>query len=126
MKTELKFPKTTANNPDAGSMSALASKTNGGQSSVSREFQNFIADIEDLIKATTTLSGDDLARATAKLSERVAAAKDSVTEMGDEIVTQTRNIAADTNNYVHKQPWEAVGAGMVVAFLLGLFFARRN
>lgn len=102
------------------------SKANGGQPDVSREFQNFIADIEDLIKATNTLSGDDLARATAKLSERVATAKESVTDMGDEIVTRARNIAADSNNYVHKQPWEAVGAGMVVAFLLGLVLARRN
>lgn len=102
------------------------SKANGSQSDVSREFQNFIADIEDLVKTTTTLSGADLERAIAEVNERVAAAKESVTEMGDEIVTRTRNIAADTNNYVHKQPWESVGAGMVVAFLLGLVLARRN
>jgi len=123
MKNEMNIPKSS----DKGStMSALAAKTNGGQSKISQEFHNLLVDIEDLIKATATLTGDDLALATAKLSERVAAAKDSVTEMGDEIVAQTRNIAADTNKYVHKQPWEAVGAGMVVAFLLGLVFARRN
>ena len=42
---------------------------------VSREFSNFIADIEDLLKETATLTGDDLSRAKAAISARVSAAR---------------------------------------------------
>lgn len=126
MKTKSSIPNSVANGQGVGSTSAVTAKTNGDQSNVSREFHNFLADIEDLIKATTSLTGEDLARATAKLSERVAAAKESVEEMGGEISHQARKTAADTNDYVHKQPWEAIGAGAAVAFLLGFVLARRG
>jgi len=122
MKTISNTPTSVANRQGVGA----TAKTNGVQSNVSREFHNFIADIEDLIKATTSLTGEDLARAKAKLSERVAAAKESVEEMGGAVAQQARKTAADTNDYVHEQPWQAIGAAAAVAFLLGFVLARRG
>jgi ElaB/YqjD/DUF883 family membrane-anchored ribosome-binding protein len=98
----------------------------GVMTSVSREFHNVLADIEDLIKATTSLTGDELARAKAKLTERLASARKSATDMGDALATRARDAASMTDDYVHAQPWKAIGAGAAVAFLLGLLLARRN
>ncbi len=92
---------------------------------VSKEFHSFLADIEDLVKDTTSMTGEDLAKAKAKLSERVAAAKESVEDMGNAISKRARATAADTNQYVHDQPWKVIGAGAAVAFLLGFVLARR-
>jgi ElaB/YqjD/DUF883 family membrane-anchored ribosome-binding protein len=110
-----------------GAEASLAPVTaEGVLSTVSREFQNVLADIEDLIKATTSLTGDDLARAKARLSERVAAARQSAAEVGSAIATRARNAATVTDDYVHEQPWKVIGASAAVAFLLGLLLARRN
>ncbi len=96
------------------------------QSSVSREFHNFIADMEDLVKATSNLTGEDLAKAKAKISERVEAAKESITEMGESIAHRVGKGATITNQYVHEKPWSAIGTTAVVGFLLGYLLARRS
>jgi ElaB/YqjD/DUF883 family membrane-anchored ribosome-binding protein len=95
------------------------------QSGVSREFHNFIAYMEDLVKATSNLTGDDLSKAKAKLTERVAAAKESITEMGESIAHRVGKGATITNEYVHEKPWNVIGTTAVVGFLLGYLLARR-
>ena len=88
------------------------------------EFRNFISDIEDLIKASTSLSGDDLVRAKAALSARVHKAKESVEKMGGDIAEQARHTAKATNSYVHEHPWQSMGIGAAVGLLIGALFAR--
>ena len=119
-------PETPPNGHGADMALASASSTDGVLASVSREFQNVLADIEDLIKATTSLTGDDLARAKARLGERVAFAKKHATDTGNAIALRARDAAGKTDAYVHEQPWKVIGASAAVAFLLGLLIARRN
>lgn len=79
------------------------------------EATGFVADIEDLLTSTTSLTGDDLARAKARLMERVAAAKASVAKM-----------SAATDGFVRARPWQAIGIAAVVGVLAGFVLARRN
>lgn len=119
---------TNINEPGNLGQGANSAKSNhaGAQSSVSREFHNFLADIEDLIKETTSLTGDDLARARVKLNARIASAKASAENMGETVVQRARQTANVTNAYVHEKPWKAVGASAAIAFLFGLVIARRS
>ena len=123
MHTESTIPEFGKNGQGVGSTPSASATAEGA---LSREFHNFVADIEDLIKATTSLTGEDLARAKAKLSARVAAAKESVEAMSGAITERATKTAAVTNSYVHEQPWQSIGAGAVVGFLLGLVLARRT
>jgi ElaB/YqjD/DUF883 family membrane-anchored ribosome-binding protein len=125
MKTDATTSKTTMNAAGLKSRPSAARKPNGGQSSLSHEFHNFLADIEDFINATTMLTGEDLAQATAKISERIATAKGSIENMGDAIAPQARKTVTGASDYVHTYPWKAIGASTAVAFLLGLLIARR-
>jgi ElaB/YqjD/DUF883 family membrane-anchored ribosome-binding protein len=100
-----------------------ASGTSG--SSVSEEFHNFLADVEDLVKDTTSMTGEDLARAKEKLTARVASAKESLDELGSNMADKARKTAQVTNTYVHEQPWKAIGIGATVGLLLGFALARR-
>jgi len=95
-------------------------------SALSREAHNFLADIEDLVKATTSLTGEDLARAKAKLAERITAAKASVAKMGGAVADRTRDAAQATDSYVHERPWQAIGIGAGLGVLVGLLIARRT
>jgi ElaB/YqjD/DUF883 family membrane-anchored ribosome-binding protein len=116
-------------NPSSSSVSNANSKDTGAAdvtSGLAREFHSFVADIEDLIKATTNLTGDELSRAKAKLNQRIAAAKGSVEDMSETIVNRARKTAESTNTYVHEQPWNAIGASAAVGLLLGYLLARRS
>jgi ElaB/YqjD/DUF883 family membrane-anchored ribosome-binding protein len=95
-------------------------------SSLSREFRNVLSDIESLFKATTSVTGEELVRAKAKLSSRIEDAKKTFSQASDNIVHQAKETAATTNKYVHENPWQAVGAGATLGLLLGLFLARRK
>ena len=92
---------------------------------ISNEFQNFLADIETLMKQTATLTGDELSHAKEKIRERVAAAKVSVAHYSGGVAHDAQRIAATVNREVHAEPWKAIGAGAAVGILLGLLFARR-
>ena len=105
--------------------STIATKAGKVADNASSEFQNFIADVEDLVKETTTLTGEDLARAKEKLSARLADAKDSVVSMGGDIADRARKGAKATDDYVHEQPWKAIGAGAAIGLLVGFALARR-
>lgn len=126
MTTESNNPQYVTNVEGVVSTSAANTPPRVATSGGAREFKNFLADIEDLIKETTSLSGEDLARVKAKLSERVAAAKESVEEMGETIATRARRAAADTDSYVHEQPWKVIGASAAIGFLVGFLLARRG
>jgi ElaB/YqjD/DUF883 family membrane-anchored ribosome-binding protein len=118
---------TNANSIDQGAdAQSAANSKHDASSGLVREFNNFVADVEDLIKSTTQLTGEDLAKAKAKLNERVSAAKESMAEMGETIANRTRKTAADANDYVHEKPWNAVGISVAVGFLLGYLISRRG
>jgi ElaB/YqjD/DUF883 family membrane-anchored ribosome-binding protein len=94
-------------------------------SNMAREFRSFVADVEDLIKATNTLTGDELNRAKAKLEQRISAAKSSVEVLGAAIAERARQGAKTADNYVHEQPWTAIGASAGVGLVVGYLLSRR-
>ena len=90
------------------------------------EFRNFISDVENLVKATTSVTGDELIKAKAALNARVTAAKDSVEAMGEAMSDRARNTVKMTNSYVHAHPWQSLGIGTALGLIIGIVFSRRN
>lgn len=117
------------NDPQSSSFAkdsaAIGSQAETILNNASSELHDFIADIEDLVKQTTTLTGEDLNKVKAKLSARLSEAKESATEIGGMMKQRVRQSAISTNEYVHDQPWKAIGAGAAVGLLIGFALARR-
>ena len=93
---------------------------------MSRELHNFLADLEELVSKTTTLTRTDLSEAQKQLGEHLTAARQSVEALGNVVDQQARKGATVANEYVHAQPWSAVGIGAGLGVLLGLMLARRS
>jgi len=109
-----------------GTTTNSSATTQKAPSAISLEFKNFLADIEHLIGEVTSMTGEDLAQAKIKLNERIDSIKHSFDDLSDSIGDKARKTAAITNNYVHEQPWVAVGAGAAVGFVVGLLASRRS
>jgi ElaB/YqjD/DUF883 family membrane-anchored ribosome-binding protein len=91
---------------------------------LSAEFHKFVADIEDLVQASTSLTGDELTKVKTELNARIASAKASVVDASSTIVDRAKKAADTSNHYVHEKPWQVIGASSVAGFLIGYLIAR--
>lgn len=103
-----------------------APEHSGSHSALSREFHNFLDDVEHLIKETALVTGEDLEYVKTKLTQRISSAKESVEAMRGDIASQARKTVADTNEYVHQQPWKAIGISAGLGLLVGFAMTRRS
>jgi ElaB/YqjD/DUF883 family membrane-anchored ribosome-binding protein len=94
----------------------------------SQEFRNLIADVEELIKRVAHVDDADLARAREKLQRTLTVAKTAVHDGAERVKTTARHAADTTDQYVHTNPWSAVGiaaaAGAAIAVLLSTRMQR--
>ncbi len=109
-----------------GQANGLSAAAHNKPTAISSEFKNFLADIEQLITEATSMTGDDLVQAKSKLNDRIDLIKHSFDDIGDSIGSKARRSAVITNNYVHEQPWIAIGAGAAVGLLVGFLASRRG
>jgi ElaB/YqjD/DUF883 family membrane-anchored ribosome-binding protein len=122
MRTQSGVPESTGNG-NGHTMDTNTSRTD--RSAVSREFHNLLNDFEQLISQTTAMTSEDLARAKAQLGERISQAKHSLENAGDKLGDRARQSVAVTNEYVHEQPWKAIGIAAAIGLLLGVAVTRR-
>lgn len=115
-----------ANGHSAESTSATRAAADGSSSGIAREFQDFVADMQDLLQATTSLTGEDLARAKANLQARVASAKAFIEEMPGVLSDRARDTAKVADGYVRNQPWQAIGITAALGLLIGFLAGRRG
>jgi ElaB/YqjD/DUF883 family membrane-anchored ribosome-binding protein len=105
---------------DARAKSAMQSAIDAALSELATEFHNFVADVEDLLKASSLLSEEDLAGIKAKLEERVAAARESIGQVGDTISEKSSSTIKRIDDFVRDRPWQAAGIGIAAGLLIGL------
>jgi ElaB/YqjD/DUF883 family membrane-anchored ribosome-binding protein len=88
------------------------------------DFKVVLADAEELLKATAAQTGDKAAEMREKVTEHLKRAKYRLQEEQEKVVTRTKEVANATDDYVHENPWQAVGVAAGVGFLLGLLIGR--
>lgn len=94
----------------------------------SREFRNLIADVEDLVKRIAHVGDRDVTLAREKLEHTLDAAKASLHNGTKRIQATARHAAEGTDEFVHSNPWSAIGiaaaAGAAIAVLLSTRMQR--
>jgi ElaB/YqjD/DUF883 family membrane-anchored ribosome-binding protein len=82
-------------------------------------------DVEELIRATANTSGDRVVAARARAEESLRAARTRLNEASGEVTARTRAAATATDQYVHHNPWQAIGIAAGLGFVLGFLSSRR-
>ena len=89
------------------------------------DFKVVVADMEALIKATANQGGEALAKVRARAEESLTAAKVKMADAEAALVDKTKAAAEATDEYVHANPWRAVGVAAGVGLVIGLLIGRR-
>jgi ElaB/YqjD/DUF883 family membrane-anchored ribosome-binding protein len=92
--------------------------TDANRDKLLADVKTLMTDADDIVKAMASTTGEKAAEMADKLRGKLRSAKE---KMGD-----AQAIIADkTDDYVHDNPWQAVGVAAGVGFLLGLLISRR-
>lgn len=89
------------------------------------EFKSLMADAEALIKATEDHPGEAIGSIRNKALETLACAKESLSAAEDKLLDKAKIAAEGADNFVHRNPWEAIGVAASLGLLIGLFIGRR-
>lgn len=84
-----------------------------------------VADAEELLKATANQTGERIEAARARAEESLRAAKVRLAEAKASVVEKVKIAAKTTDDYVHENPWQAVGIAAAFGLVLGALISRR-
>jgi ElaB/YqjD/DUF883 family membrane-anchored ribosome-binding protein len=59
-----------------------------------------------------------------RIQENLAAAKDRLIAAEQAVVVKAKQAARATDDYVHENPWRAVGIGAGVGLIIGMLISR--
>ena len=90
-----------------------------------QDFKIVVADAEELLKATASQAGEKVAVARERIQDSLHKAKVKLADAEDVIVQRGKLAARATDDYVHENPWRAVGIGAGIGLIIGLLVGRR-
>ena len=82
-------------------------------------------DVEDLLKATASQTGERIAAARERAEESLRSARLRWADASDEAAAKARAAAGAAEDYVRDNPWQAIGIAAGVGLLIGLLIGRR-
>ena len=89
------------------------------------EFKVLMADAEALIQATEGHADGAIGSIRSKALETIAGAKESLSGIEGQLADKAKAAAVSADDFVHRNPWEAVGVAAGLGLLIGLFIRRR-
>ena len=104
---------------DAGD-AAQRARENGGQ-----EVRTLLADVQDLIGRVAHVADPEIARLRVRIESGLATTRKALVDGSEQVQRQAKAAVANSDRYVHEQPWQSVGIAAVVGLLVGFLVARR-
>jgi ElaB/YqjD/DUF883 family membrane-anchored ribosome-binding protein len=91
----------------------------------SPEIAALISDVEDLLRKVGHIADVEVAQLRDRLNERIAGAKETLSNQGAQLAGVARNAAGATDDYVHENPWQSTGVATLIGLALGYVIFRR-
>jgi ElaB/YqjD/DUF883 family membrane-anchored ribosome-binding protein len=99
-------------------------------SAVSREklvqdLKAVVDDAEELLRATASQAGERVAALRERVQENLKRAKVKLAQAEDVLVDRSKLAARAADEFVHENPWRAVGIAAGIGLIVGLLIGRR-
>jgi len=89
------------------------------------EFTTVLSEAEEMLKKAASETGEKARDLRTQVESKLLHAKLRLQEMEGAAVDNAKAAARATDDYVHDNPWQAVGIAAAIGFLLGLVVSRR-
>ena len=78
-----------------------------------------------MLKAASAATGETAAALREKAADKLRTTTETLTDLQDSALVKGKEAARFTDDYVHANPWQAVGVALAAGFLIGLLTNRR-
>ena len=89
------------------------------------DFSTMLTEAEELLRRAGNEPGARAQDRRALVEAKLLSAKLRLQELEGEAMDRARAAARVTDDYVHDNPWSAIGAAAVAGFLIGMLLNRR-
>ena len=103
----------------------MSNDTSVNKDKLVQDFKVVVADVEDYVRATANQAGEKVAAIRERAQENLHRFKVKLAEAEDVVIDRGKQAARVTDEYVHDNPWKAVGVAAGIGFVIGLLIGRR-
>lgn len=89
------------------------------------DLKTVIADAEELLAVTSGQTGEKVAALRERMTANLRTARHKLEDIEAAVRERARDAARATDDYVHENPWQAIGMAAGVGLLVGLLIGRR-
>lgn len=107
----------------------MATKSASTEGEVSKEklmqdLRLVVSDAEELLRATAGQTGEKIATLRERIQESLVSTKARLAAAEEAMVVKTKQAAKATDEYVHENPWKAVGIAAGAGLIIGMLISR--
>ena len=110
---------------DDDRLNATKDRLDKHQDKIVSELKSGVDDAQGFLNAAASSTGDKAAELRDKATAALKRASESLSDWQATVVEKGRDAAIMTDDYVHENPWQAIGIGAAIGFLVGVVVARR-
>ena len=89
------------------------------------ELRLMVADAEELLVSTANQTGEGAALARARIQKSLHVVKGRLMSAETALIERSRVAAKATDQYVHDNPWKAIGISVCAGVIVGMLVGRR-
>ena len=89
------------------------------------QFSSVLTEAESLLNKATHETGEKARDLRTQAEARLLSAKLKLQELQGQAVDRAKDAAKATDDYVHENPWQAIGIAAAVGLVAGLLMSRR-
>jgi ElaB/YqjD/DUF883 family membrane-anchored ribosome-binding protein len=103
----------------------LGEQAEGALSRKAGQLQKFFDDVEELLRRVSNVGDKEISRLRYRVESSIDHARAATREGARIAIDNTRKAAKATDDYVHENPWKAIGVTAVAALLVGALIRRK-
>jgi ElaB/YqjD/DUF883 family membrane-anchored ribosome-binding protein len=104
----------------------MSDTTESSRAKLVDDFAAVLAEAEEMLKRAAAETGDTARDLRSQVETKLLRAKLSLQELEGQAVDRAKAAARATDDYVHDNPWQAIGIAAAVGVVVGLLMNRRT
>src|SRR5262245_32251647 len=108
-----------------GPGTTVAKNTDQAKQKLAKDLRTTMDDVEELLRLTAGQVGERMAEVRTRLQSSLADSRTHLTDLQNTAVDRGKQMTPGVEEYVHDNPWRALGIVALAGLIIGVLISRR-